>query len=353
MGTSSGIAGLKCLQWIFRGLQFGCSVIVLGIWAYFLAAMVGHRIDISPGTKAVVGISGAGVLYTICGLLFICCCAGHPAPSFVSMVLDIGLAAAFIYVAIANRDGAGSCTSGTVHTVFGSGNSDDTAGDGGDGSVTNIPSAAKTAGLPTFRLACQLEMVCLIVACVAILFFLISVLLEIHMNRSRYRASRPIRDPDGEYINKSDHIGAAPPQRRHGGGGFFGFRRGAGAGMGLGGNHGPPPDPDMLPVQPGVGDFQTRQVEVPPTWGEVSSLHDSDRLYFNEGEDRDQHGPPVRIKSTTAARPAAEEYQEGDTGGETTRMYQEDEHGNDHSEVGRNSKHRMSREARLERQLAM
>lgn len=92
--------------------------------------------------------------------------------------------------------------------------------------------------------------------------------------------------------------------------------------------------------------MQTRQVEV---WGEVSSLHDSDRLYFNDGASRDEHGPPVRMKSTTAPRPAAEEYNEGDVGDREYALYREDEHGNDHSEVGRVPKHRESKAARVER----
>ena len=61
------------------------------------------------------------------------------------------------------------------------------------------------------------------------IFFLLSIFLEITLNRSRFRQSRPIRDADGEYINKSDYAGA-PPQRRSGGKGFPGAFRRWGAG---------------------------------------------------------------------------------------------------------------------------
>ena len=182
--------------------------------------------------------------------------------------------------------------------------------------------------------------------CCTRLFFILSVPLEIHLNRTRYRASRPIRDADGEYISKSDHYGA-PPQRRHGRRGLLGL--GALGGAGAGAAYAHRGDPDMLPAHQQVSDMHTRQVALEPAWGEVSSLHDSDRLYFNDGESRDEHGPPVRMKSTTAPRAAADEYNEGDVGNREYSLYAEDENGNDHSEIGHTSKHRMSKEARLER----
>src|ERR1041384_8334575 len=110
MGSSSGLAGLKCLQWTFRGIEFGCSLIVLAIYSYFIATMSNHAMDIPTSVKAVEGIAALGTLYTGLGLLLICCCAGYPFTSFISMVLDIGLAAANIYVAVANRSGASSCS---------------------------------------------------------------------------------------------------------------------------------------------------------------------------------------------------------------------------------------------------
>ncbi len=67
------------------------------------------------------------------------------------MIFDIGLAGAFIYVAVANRAGAGSCTSGTADTVYGSGDVGATSG----------------VGLPTTQMACQMETACLVVSCIA------------------------------------------------------------------------------------------------------------------------------------------------------------------------------------------
>ena len=161
------------------------------------------------------------------------------------------------------------------------------------------------------------------------------------MNRSRYRLSRPIRDADGEYITKSDHYGA-PPQRRHG-------KRALWGPDGFG-RHGMAPvaHPDQLPPHQQFSDIQSRQVEV-PSWGEVSSLHDSDRLYFNDGASRDEHGPPqpVRMTSTTAPRPAAGVYNEGIVGDIEYAPTAEGEPANVLSEAGTN--HRENKRARLER----
>ncbi|KAI4601908.1 hypothetical protein KJ359_010774 [Pestalotiopsis sp. 9143b] len=338
MGSSSGIAGLKCIQWIVRGVRFVASVVVLGIYAYFLATMAKGNITIPTGVKAVEGIAGAGAVYAAVGLLFVCCCAGHAGSSFVALVLDAGLIGGFAYVAVANRDGAGSCAGGDVNTVFGSGDAAATPSDA-DGSVIG------SVGMPSFQFACRLETVCLAAACVAILFFIVSIFLEIHMNRSRHRAMRPIRDADGEYINKSDWAGAPPPQRREGKrGGFLGALRRAGTRR----RNQEPANPDALPMHQQPGDMQTRQVA---EWGEVSSLHDSDRLYFNDGDDRDEHGPPVQIKPTTAPRPAAGVYEEGDVSHMQYDLYQPPPNGNDLShgpgEIGRPKETRASRIERL------
>lgn len=74
-----------------------------------------------------------------------------------------------------------------------------------------------------------------------------------------------------------------------------------------------------------------------------------DRLYFNEGEDRDEHGLPVQFTPTTAPRPAAGEYNDGEISDREYNLYQEDQNGNDLSETGKRTKQRESRAARAER----
>ncbi len=148
MGAKSTFA-LKFLQWLIRGVQFGCSAVGLALYSYFLAMAARHDVEIPKWMRAVEGITGVGVLYTLIGLLLLCCLAGHPFTSFFAIVLDVAFVGAFIYVAQANRGGAGSCT-GNVDTPLGSGDA--------DASVNN---------LPTFGNLCRMETAVFAVSLVA------------------------------------------------------------------------------------------------------------------------------------------------------------------------------------------
>lgn len=77
--------------------------------------------------------------------------------------------------------------------------------------------------------------------------------------------------------------------------------------------------PDALPAHQQPSDVATRrwEEEQVPVWGEVVSLgggreDDNDELFFNEARDVDEGGAPVRFTPTTAPRPAAERYEEGE-----------------------------------------
>jgi hypothetical protein len=155
MGAGAGFA-LKGLQWFFRLLQFLCAAVILAIYSYFLATLHNHDLTIANWVRAVEGISGAACLYTIVGLLLLCCLAGHPFTSFFAMLLDAAFLGAFIYVAIENRGGAGSCE-GTVTTPFGTANADTNVSDDGNTGFT---------ALPSFHTACKLETACLAVSIV-------------------------------------------------------------------------------------------------------------------------------------------------------------------------------------------
>jgi hypothetical protein len=149
MGAKSGIA-LKALQWCIRGVQFLSSAVVLALFSYFLAVGSRHNINIPTWSKAVEGISGIGVLYTLVGLLLLCCVAGHPFTSGIAIILDIAFVGAFIYVAQANRGGASSCTN-TVNTLFGTRPAADDLG----------------SGLPSFGQICRMQKAVLAVSIIA------------------------------------------------------------------------------------------------------------------------------------------------------------------------------------------
>lgn len=184
--------GLKTLLWLIRGLQLCCAVIVLALYSYFLVTLSDHKLDISQNMKAVEGIAGAAVLYTIIGLLVTCCLAGLPLTSFFAMLLDLAFACAFIFVAVANKNGSGSCT-GDVTTPYTSGT--------GTGSTGTTPAHRRSiSSLPSDHNACKMETACLAVSILAIFFFIFSIAAELALARGRYRSRRfPRGDPDQYY----------------------------------------------------------------------------------------------------------------------------------------------------------
>jgi hypothetical protein len=169
MAKFGGVA-LKSVSVFLRAIEFCCAAIILGFFCYFLATLKDHSLYIPTYIRAVTGISGAAVIYTIVGLLLVCCLGGIAILSIIAMLLDLAFTGAFIYIAWATRGGADSCR-GNVSTPFGNGNTDFanevTAGDGG---ITILPS---------FRTSCRMQTACFAVAIIACIFFPISLLLEL------------------------------------------------------------------------------------------------------------------------------------------------------------------------------
>lgn len=188
MGAKSGLA-LKGLQWFIRGIQFLCAAVVLGIFSYFLAALHNHDFHIDTSVRAVEGISGAAVLYTLIGLVFLCCVAGLAFTSFMAVVLDFCFIGCFIYVAVVNKHGAGSCD-GYIDTPFGRGQSGNKAA-GSDGFTA----------LPSFHTACRLQTACLAVSIIAIFFFIFSMIMEIVLVRHHHKEKRFGPGPQNNYTS--------------------------------------------------------------------------------------------------------------------------------------------------------
>lgn len=189
MGAKAGV-GLKFLQWFIRGIQFLCAALILAVYSYFLATLHNHDLRIGTSVRAVEGISGAAVVYTLFALVLLCCVAGLAFFSFIAMVLDVAFIGAFIYVATANKGGASSCT-GYLNTPFGDGNSDET-NDSGSGGFT---------ALPNYRTACKLQSACLAVSIVAIFFFVFSILTELFLARHHRKEKRFGPSPANNYTS--------------------------------------------------------------------------------------------------------------------------------------------------------
>ncbi|KAL2132320.1 hypothetical protein VTI74DRAFT_3956 [Chaetomium olivicolor] len=190
MGRASGIA-LRGTQYFVRGIQFCCAAIVLALFSYFLATLHNHDMPIAAWLRAVEGISGAAVLYTILTLVILTFAPGHPFPAFVMMVLDVAFLGGFIYVATANRGGASSCD-GEVDTPYGKGNADTNVVDNGSDGFT---------ALPSLRQACKMETACLAVSIVAVFFFLFSPFLSLGLVRHRRKEKRFGPSPANDYTS--------------------------------------------------------------------------------------------------------------------------------------------------------
>ncbi|KAJ3537896.1 hypothetical protein NM208_g6137 [Fusarium decemcellulare] len=173
-----GEAGLKCLQWLLRGIQLGLSALILAVYSYFLATLAAHDFDIHTRIRAVEGISGSAVLYGILGVVLICCVGGLPVASLIAIILDTGFLACFIYTAVANKHGGGSC-SGEVDTPYGPGLA-----------KSKVKGKRGSLALPTYRVACQLQTACLAAAIIAVILFSVSIIIDIGLARSHYAESR-------------------------------------------------------------------------------------------------------------------------------------------------------------------
>lgn len=120
-------------------LEFLISALILGIFSYFLAHLA--RDDANPPIpqweKAVEGISGAAVLYTIFAVLLTCFFGGITFFALIAVILDVCFCGGMIAIAILARGGRHSC-----------------------GSVNNSPIG------PGHHVSCQLERATFIVAIV-------------------------------------------------------------------------------------------------------------------------------------------------------------------------------------------
>lgn len=153
-----GGAALKLFQTILYAIEFCCAGIILGIYSYFLSVLADRDLPIYTWAKAVEGISGAAVLYTIFAVLLTCCLGGKTFFAFLGIVLDLLFCGGFIAIAVLTRDGAHSC-SGYVNTPLGNGQSDSRQGFGsGNGQGDQVTYAVSLGS------ACRLNTACFAVA---------------------------------------------------------------------------------------------------------------------------------------------------------------------------------------------
>jgi len=187
--------GIKVLQTLVYGLAFCASAAILGIYSYFLATQKTHHAGIPIKHRAIEGIGGSGVLYTIFAVILTCFLGGIPFFAFIGIILDILFVGGFIAIAILTKDGASSCKANFLNTPLGSGASDDHRGRNG---------AIYTPSLHTI---CKLETAVFACAIIGAFLFLIAALMQLALGRRHQKDKRYGPSPANGYTSGTGRKG--------------------------------------------------------------------------------------------------------------------------------------------------
>ncbi|OJD12685.1 hypothetical protein AJ78_06753 [Emergomyces pasteurianus Ep9510] len=186
---------------LFRLLQLATSVIILGIFSYFLAVLTDHNVPIARWIKAVEGLAGAATLYTLAASIFTLCIGGIAFFAALMLILDICFIGAFIAIAIMTRHGADSCT-GTVDTPLGKGDASRLApGFGVAGDDSNFTFT------PSLGSACRLQKGTFAVAIIGIILFALSLYPQVLYARHHKRGKRFGPSPGNNYTEGPSRTG--------------------------------------------------------------------------------------------------------------------------------------------------
>ncbi|KAI9882854.1 MAG: hypothetical protein M1823_005394 [Watsoniomyces obsoletus] len=210
MAAKKGLA-LKSVQSLLRLLQLLSAILILGIFSYFLATQARHDLFKPTWVKAVEGIAGAAVLWTLFALLLTFFVGGVTGFGALALVLDLLFFGAFIAVTILTRRGR-RCT-GFVDTPLGFGDvngrnvfivpeNDDDPEDRNEPVTTYRPNLLRT---------CRLLKAVFAVAIILFILFLISALLQILLVRNHRKEKRYGPSPANNYTQGSGNRRRALP----------------------------------------------------------------------------------------------------------------------------------------------
>jgi len=195
MGIFKGGA-LRLFQSFLYLLAFCCAAIILGIYSYFLAVLADRDLYINRDWRAVEGLSGAAVLYTIFAVLLTCCLGGVSFFAFLGIVLDICFIGAMIAIAVLTRSGAYSCNSNYLYTPLGNGAPD------ADLSQYNPNTGNLEVTIPVhLRTACRLNKACFAVSIIGAVVFLFTALMQVALVRHHKKEKRFGPSPSNNYTS--------------------------------------------------------------------------------------------------------------------------------------------------------
>jgi len=191
MGNFGGLA-LRGFQTFLYFVAFCCAAIILGFYSYFLAVQADRSASIPTWEKAVEGISGAVVLYTILACILTCCIGGITFFAFLGIVLDLLFSAGFVALAVLTRDGSHSCSGDSVRSPLGTGPADQGAGGFDNNNVTYQFSNGA---------ACRFNKACFSVAIVGAFIFFIAAVFQLFLGRHHKREKRFGPSPTNGYTS--------------------------------------------------------------------------------------------------------------------------------------------------------
>ncbi|WPH03949.1 Hypothetical protein R9X50_00683200 [Acrodontium crateriforme] len=176
-------------------LAFCCAGIIVSIYSYFIAVLVKHNGPVSKQTKAVEGISGLAVIYTLFALTLTCCLGGVPLFAFIAVAFDILLMGGFIAIAVLTREGAKACNGGATTPI------------------SNLSQGTMSTYASKYSTACKLNKTVFAVAIIAAVLFLLTALVHLLLVRTHKKEQRFDPGPSNDHISGEER-------------GFFARRRG-------------------------------------------------------------------------------------------------------------------------------
>jgi hypothetical protein len=162
---------------------------IVGIYGYFLSSLTLDGSCISAWKKAIEGISGAAVLYTLINTIMTCCLNYRPILAVISIVLDVCFAGSFVAISVLTRQSASSCD-GYLHTPLGNGVS-----------YSTPPSSRGREGrVPYLWFVCSLNKAVFAVSIIAIVILISTAIMQLmSLRRQNWKRSsaQTVRDLTG------------------------------------------------------------------------------------------------------------------------------------------------------------
>ncbi|KAI5295036.1 hypothetical protein KEM52_002539 [Ascosphaera acerosa] len=180
---------LRLLTFVHRILLLLASVLVFGVFTYFLSTRADHEMGFPKWISAVEGISGIAMLYALVMCIITLPYGGHSTVAMFALVMDMLLIPAFVAVAIMNRKVLKKCD-GTIDTALGKGKGRDKAvGFGKEGFGVTKGKETNVVYMVRYDTACKLQK-CAFWSSIAAIVILLGTLFAHYYYRMTFRTAQ-------------------------------------------------------------------------------------------------------------------------------------------------------------------